>query len=57
MKAKIMKVLRFIGIDVLLMELVEKIALGLVKKLTRLADFASGYLTRAQQSSDCSFEQ
>ena len=47
MKTVFMKLLRLFGVDVLLLGLVEKIALGLIKKLTALQESARSALDRA----------
>ncbi len=52
MKAKIVKLLRKLGVDVLLLGLVEKIALGLIKKLTAWACSARSYLDRVEKKCD-----
>ncbi len=48
----VLKFLRLTGIDVLFLGLVEKLALGLIKKLTVVADFARNFLDRVQSSRD-----
>ena len=50
MKAMFKKVLRLLGLDVLLLGLVEKLALGLIKKLTSLQNVATNYLDRVLPS-------
>ena len=44
------KVLRLLGLDVLILGLVEKLALGLIKKLTSLQTVATNYLDRVLPS-------
>jgi hypothetical protein len=48
----VLKLLRLIGADVLFLGLVEKLALGLTKKLTARAEFARSYLNREQSLRD-----
>ena len=50
MKAMFKKVLRLLGLDVLILGLVEKLALGLIKKLTSLQTVATNYLARVLPS-------
>ncbi len=50
MKAMFKKVLRLLGLDVLILGLVEKLALGLIKKLTSLQTVATNYLDRVLPS-------
>ena len=48
----VLKLLRLIGVDVLFLGLVEKLALGLTKRLTACAEFARSYLSRVQSLRD-----
>ncbi len=51
MKAKLLKLLRLVGYVVpLFVELIKKLTLGLIKKLTGLANWARGYLNRVKQA-------
>lgn len=52
MKTALVKFLRFTRLDVLFLGLVEKLALGLTKKLTACAEFARSYLNREQSLRD-----
>ena len=52
MKAKLEKLSRLTRILVLVLGLVEKLALGLIKKLTAVANYAGDYLTRIAQVCD-----
>jgi hypothetical protein len=52
MKAKLLKLLRLTRLIVLFLGLVEKLALGLIKKLTAVAEFAGDSLTRMAQVCD-----
>ncbi|MBE5744888.1 MAG: hypothetical protein E7355_01990 [Clostridiales bacterium] len=55
MKAKLLKLLRLVGYVVpLLAELIKKLALGLMKKLTGIANWTRGCLNRVQQVCDTS---
>ena len=57
-KAKIMKFLRQVGYVVpFLVGLIEKLALGLSKKLAGLAIRARNYLDRVKQVCDCELEE
>ena len=54
MKAKLLKVLRLVGAIVpFLVGLIEKLALGSIKKLTGVANWARGYLDRVKKVCDC----
>ena len=48
MKIKIVKLLHVFGWDVLLWGLLEKLTLGLIKKLTNWADALQRFLNRAE---------
>lgn len=48
MKEKLIKVLHALGWDALLLGLLEKIALGLIKKLTAWTERLHSFLERAQ---------
>ena len=52
MKAELLKLSRLTRLLVLAIGLVEKLALGLIKKLTAVAKFAGDYLTRIAQACD-----
>lgn len=52
MKAMFWKVLRFLGLDVLLLGLLERIAANLIKKLTAFQSVVSEKLDRLQQERD-----
>ncbi len=52
MKTALVKFLRFTRLDVLFLGLVEKLALGLIKKLTAWATFARNFLDRVQSTCD-----
>ena len=52
MKAKLLKLLRLTRLCVLVLGLVEKLALGLIKKLSAMATLANDCLTRMTQGSD-----
>lgn len=55
MKAKLLKFLRLVGYVVpTFLELVKKLALGLIKKLTALVDWVCRRLSRVKQVCDCS---
>ncbi|MBE7085078.1 MAG: hypothetical protein E7368_03390 [Clostridiales bacterium] len=57
-KAKFMKFLRQVGYIVpFLVGLIEKLALGLSKKLAGLATRARNYLDRVKQVCDCELEE
>ena len=51
----VLKFLRHTCIDVLFLGLIEKLALGLIKKLTAVAQFTRNFLDRVQSSRDESF--
>ena len=56
MKAKLLKFLRFVGYIVpLFVGLMEKLALGLIKKLTGFTNWSRSYLDRVKQR-DCPLE-
>lgn len=50
MKAKIVKLLRLTGIDVLVLGLIEKLALALIKKCTAWQVHARNYLNRVEKN-------
>ena len=50
MKAKFVKLLRLTGIDVLVLEFLEKVALALIKKCTALQTYARNYLDKVQEN-------
>ena len=52
MKTALVKFLRFTRLDVLFLGLVEKLALGLIKKLTAWATFARNFLDRVRSTCD-----
>jgi hypothetical protein len=52
MKAKLLKLLRLTRLCVLFLGLAEKLALGLIKKLSAIATFANDCLTRMAQGCD-----
>ncbi len=55
MKAKLLKFLRLVGYVVpTLLELIKKLTLGLIKKLTSLFDWVCHHLNRVKQVCDCS---
>ncbi|MBQ7924225.1 MAG: hypothetical protein IJ329_02850 [Clostridia bacterium] len=54
MKAKLLKLLRLVGYVVpFFVGLIEKLALGLIKKSTSLANWARNYLNRVKTVCDC----
>lgn len=54
MKAKLLKLLRLVGYVVpCFVELIKRLALGLIKKLTGLASWARSCLNRVQQVYGC----
>ena len=52
MKEKIFKLLRFTRLCVLVLGLVEKLALGLIKKLTAVAHYAADKVAKIMQVCD-----
>ena len=50
MKAKIVKLLRLTGIDVLVLGLIEKLALALIKKCTAWQSYARNYINRVEEN-------
>ena len=50
MKAKIVKLLRLTGIDVLVLGLIEKLALALIKKCTAWQNCARTYLNKVKEN-------
>ena len=50
MKAKIVKLLRLTGIDVLVLGFIEKLALALIKKCTAWHTYARNYLDQVEEN-------
>lgn len=50
MKAKLVKLLRLTGIDVLVLGLIEKLALALIKKCDAWQNYARNYINRVEET-------
>lgn len=54
MKAKLVKLLRLTGIDVLVLGLIEKLALALIKKCDAWQNYARNYINRVEETATSS---
>ncbi|MBQ7912746.1 MAG: hypothetical protein IJ308_03255 [Clostridia bacterium] len=53
MKMKLCKLLHFLGLDALLMKLLERLVAALNKKLSKMKEIFEGFLTCRQNDCEC----